>query len=454
MRAVDTPHQPQGTQLTLEGKPTPAEQARVTKQPIGTLRLVPRDLQVLTAIHEYGGCLTTVQIAMLFWPPDLRRRLAMWGSPQPHIEAWLATYPPAFLLTIVDALIWGQKINRLRQSQQVCKAEAKLVAWLHSLDPRLAEDLVPWLDSLAAVAQEVWLAQAIEQQRQPPQAFFRRPRFPSDSVSSACKSRLQALVAKGLLEPQEQPVKLSEGRAQTVYFLTRKGFTLVAEAKGMNPKALDYKAAGAYGPLHLAHRLLINHFRIALTSQCALKQYRIVDWVDDNQLRRLLAKEKVTLTRLVRDPQTGEQQENKEHHVLKVPDGFFIVEMGTGVRRHCFLEIDNQSLTLESSTNTKDYASKIRVLSAFYKGRYKELFPSAGDSMWLLTVTTGSEERLKHLKATAEGVIGQQNKAVDRYWFTTTDRIPTWEDYFNTAIFRPIWLRGGSDRLWSLDETL
>lgn len=447
--------QNQSNQLELQSNP-PQQMVHQPRHSLRRLHLRQRDLHILSAIQDSGGVLTTVQIAHRFWPLDLRRRLTGWAGKSQRIQTWLDQYSPAFLDEKIEMLRWGQKLNCLRQSQRVRKGDQKLVAWLHGLDARVAQELWQWLDSLTTVAQEMRLTQVIEQNGQPPIAFRQRPRFPSDSVSSACKTRLKYLVDAGFLEPYEQALRLSEGRAQISYFLTRKGFNLVAEAKRVKPKELDFKSAGAYGTLHLTHRLLINNFRLALQLQCERKKYDIRRWLDDNQLRRMLAKEKITLTRLLHNPQTGERRAVEEQHSLKISDGYFWLDMGAAGERHCFLEIDNQTLTLESGANTKDFASKIRMLAAFYKGRYKEIFPEAGESMWLLTVTTGSEERLKHLKATAEGVIGKQNRAVDRYWFTTAERIPTWEDYFSTAVFSPIWLRGGTDsnRLWSLDETV
>jgi hypothetical protein len=72
--------------------------------------------------------------------------------------------------------------------------------------------------------------------------------------------------------------------------------------------------------------------------------------------------------------------------------------------------------------------------------------------MWYLTVTTGNQRRMLNLKQTTEKVIGLHNKAVDRYWFSTMNQIPTWDDYFASAVFTPIWQRAGQDRIWSLDE--
>ena len=247
---------------------------------------------------------------------------------------------------------------------------------------------------------------------------------------------------------------MSEGRAQACWFLTRQGRTVLAKARGVHPNTLDWKRAGAYGTLHLAHRLALNDFRIAVHLACARRGYHIRRWLDDNQLKRLLDKEKVTLVRLAHDPRSGERRQVEEEHTLKVPDGFFWLDLGENGERHCFFELDNQTLTLNyNSANPKDYAEKIRTLSAFYReGRYAQMFPEAGDSMWLLTVTTGSEQRLANLRSTTEQVIGKQNRALDRYWFARMDDIPTWQDLFTDAVFQPIWWRAGDERRWALDE--
>lgn len=451
MMDTSSPNKPTGTQLDLNGKPASTQPQHRNKQ-TDLLRLVQRDLDLLVAIHDFGGVLTTVLLAVMFWGPDLKRRLAGWGSTLQQVQTWLECFPAAYLDQKIEMLKWGQKLTRLRRSQQVARSDRKLVAWLHGLESQVASELVDWLNQQAAMPPTAWLAQAINTDQQPPQAFTIRPRYPSDFVSSACKARLQYLTKVGLVQPYDQAIRRAEGRAQTCYYLTRQGFNVVAQAKGVDPKALDYKPAGAYGLLHLSHRLAINEFRIALQLQAARKGYTILHWLDDNQLRKLLVKETVELTRLGRDRQTGERLEIKETHGVKVPDSYFVLKMD-GVQRHCFLELDNQTLTLAyTQANAKDFAGKIRILAAFYKGRYKEIFPEAGDSMWLLTITTGSEERLRHLKATVEGVVGKQNKAADRYWFATAAQIPLWEDYFSTALFEPIWLRGGDDRHWALDE--
>ena len=351
---------------------------------------------------------------------------------------------------------WGLKVNRVREKLNRNKADLKLVEWITALEPMPQEELRIWLDSLPDMKEQVplWLAQSITQDGQAPYAFTIRHRLPSDEVSSACKNRLRYLSKQRLILYHEQPTRLSEGRAQACWFLTREGRNVVARARDVLPTSLDWKRVGAYGTLHLAHRLAINDFRIAVHLACEQKGYRIRRWLDDNDLKRLLAKEKIELVRLVRDPQTGESQQVVEAHALKIPDGFFWLDMGERGEQHCFFELDNRTLTLNyANDNPKDYAQKIRTLSAFYRsGRYKEIFPEAGESMRLLTVTTGSQTRLANLRQTSEQVIGRQNRAVDRYWFARMDDIPTWQELFSDAVFQPIWLRAGSDRRWSLDD--
>ena len=78
-----------------------------------------------------------------------------------------------------------------------------------------------------------------------------------------------------------------------------------AQTRNVKPGSLDWKQAGAYGTLHLGHRLLTNDFRIAVHLACQHRGYRIRRWIDDNDLKRMLGKEKVTLQRLVRDTKTG-----------------------------------------------------------------------------------------------------------------------------------------------------
>ena len=168
----------------------------------------------------------------------------------------------------------------------------------------------------------------------------------------------------------------------------------------------------------------------------------------------MLGKEKVSLTRRVVDPRTGAASEKTETTALRIPDGYFVLDLGKAGLRACFIELENQTLTLSyTDDNPKDFAQKIRTKSHFYRsGRYAQLFEEANGSMWYLTITTGGSRRLQNLIKTTEQVIGPHNRALDRYWFTKKEHIPTWEDEFSTAVFEKIWKRAGRSENWSLDQ--
>lgn len=442
-------------QLDFEGNPaTPKSKAASKVKRLNLPNLTQRDFQLLMAINSHGGVLNTVQISTKFWPPDLHRRLTHWGLSPDQSKAWLVEHDWAVLWDITEQIKWGRKLNRIRVSEKLSKANQRLIAQLEQLDVVDRQSLVSWLDVMDNLPSHEWLNQTIAQQVAAPQAYINRSRLPNEVVSSACKARLSYLAKQGLIEAYEQPTRLSDGRAQACWFLTRQGRNLIAQIQGVRPTEVDWKPAGSYGNLHLPHRLVINDLRIAFDQACQRHGYQIRQWIDDNQLKKLLAKEKVKLIRLVHDPQTGEANEVEESHTLKIPDSYVWLDLGAAGQRHCFIEFDNQTLTQSySDGHPKDFAAKIRTLSAFYRsGQYNQMFPEAGDSLWLLTITSGSQRRRANLMQTAKRVIGQNNRALDRYWFACLDDIPTWQNPFSSAVFAPIWLRAGDKKTWQLDE--
>lgn len=420
------------------------------------LQLTNRDLELMWTIYEFGGVLTTVQLAVLFWPPDLGRRLANVQLSVEEIDSVVAQYSAATINQALELYKWIVRINRMT-SKGISKPDIKLheyLEYVHKADLVAFHQIEALCTQVETVSSRSWVLGWLTKQQPLPVAFVNRPQFASDFVSSACKSRLKALADFGVIEPVEQPTRLSEGRAQSCWFLTRRGRNLLAQMRDVRPSSLDWKPAGAYGTLHLGHRLLLNDLRMAVVIACRERGYTLKQWIDDNQLKRMLGNEKVRLIRLVRDEATNHRQEVTETYALKIPDGYFWIDLGENGPRHCFVELDNQTLTIaDNRDSAKDYAQKIRTMSAFYRsGRYKEMFPDADGYMWYLTVTTGNQRRLLNLKQTTEKVIGVHNKAVDRYWFSTMDQIPTWDDYFASAVFTPIWQRAGQDKHWSLDD--
>lgn len=439
----------------LNAQPSAGQPARQTAE----ARLTQRQLQILFAILSFGGVLTTKQIATYFFPPDLKRRLIGWGIPGQQAEAWLSQHAPDELHAKLECLKWCQQLIKLHDLPTIKRRiDVKLTQWVQALrtqQPVVYMELEETLNKIATTPID-WLIQAVEQKVKLPQAFALRPRLPSETVSSACKVQLRYLKEADLIEPVEQAVRLVDGRLPLCWFLTRLGRNKVAQVSNMSPKDLEWKSPGAYGQFHLAHRLALNDFRIAVTLACQHRGYTIRRWIDDNELKRLLAQEKVALRRRVTNPQTQQAEEIQEVQALKIPDGFFWLDLGNGREQHCFFEYDNQTLTLDyADTSTKDFSAKIRTLGHWYRaGRYKELFPEAGERMWMLTVTSGSTVRLNNLMATTKQVIGPNNKALDRYWFTCAEQIRTLDDYFSPSVFEPIWLRAGQDRLWALDEVV
>ena len=61
---------------------------------------------------------------------------------------------------------------------------------------------------------------------------------------------------------------------------------------------------------------------------CEQREFQVRQWLDDNQLKKLLGKEKVTLIRRQRDPHTGEEHDIEEEHALKIPDGYVWLDLG------------------------------------------------------------------------------------------------------------------------------
>ncbi|MCB0138436.1 MAG: replication-relaxation family protein [Caldilineaceae bacterium] len=439
-----------GSQLDFDGNSV--QPVRRRSQKTGPeMRYTQRDLEILSAIHVYGGVLTTVQLACLFWPPDLARRLRQWGITQEQSQDWVTRYTPGYLYAKLQVLKWLHKIRRVLTQERRNKAIQRDQEWLNMLrqeQPQAFAALLQAIDALSARSPVGWLTHAVRENAPSPEAFDLRNQQPSDFISSACTQRLRLLQKADVIAAYEQPTRLSEGRGQTCWFLSKKGRNLIAQMRGISASDVEWKRPGSYGQLHLAHRLAINDFRIAMHLACTRKGYTIKRWIDDNALKRLLGPEKVTLRRMV------DSEEVEESSALKIPDGFFWVKMGNAGARHCWFELDNGTLTIDyAEPNPKDYAQKIRTMSAFYtSGRYGELFPEAGDSMWYLTVTTGSDTRVHNLKTTAERVIGSHSSGLDRYWFATSQQIPLWQDYFATAVLGPIWRRAGQQRLWALDE--
>ena len=412
---------------------TKARRKRLTRVPLEhEPQLTRRDLALLNAIADYGGFLTTVQLAMLFWPPSLVKKLRWWQLEPEQVEALVTHYPAHHLNERMELARWLLKNRRY--------------------NPALFGSLEPALQSISEGEPKVWLFKAIEADFNLPEAFVARPKLASQWVSRACTSRLRFLYDAGYLEPEEQRTRLTEGRAPLLWFLSRQGRDYVASVRKILPKELDWRPAGSFSASFLPHRIAINDFRIAVNLAAARLGFEIKMWLDDHKLRQMQSQpsEKVILTHL-KDPNDpdGEVVTQK---ISIVPDSYWWLDSGKNY--HQFLEVDMRTVTGQySDLGLKDWSRKVRAYSEYYKsGQYQRRYSTAGSSMRVLTVTTG-ETRLYNLKLITEKVIGPENdNGLSRYWFTTFDQIsPTYEDFFNEMVLTgKIWHIAGRQELHSL----
>ncbi len=202
--------------------------------------------------------------------------------------------------------------------QKLDKKMAVFWSELAEKQPQARAQIESMIAQIKGMRASEWLSFVLSRQVRIPSVFYERPLLPALQIS-ACKQRLIVLRSKGLLHPIEQPTRLSEGRAQYCWTLTRNGRQLVAQMRGMPVSQLQSQRAQSYGLLHLSHRIGLNDIFLAFAQQCELAGYCIRGRLDDNELKSMLANEKVTLIRGIRDPDSGAFRDVKESHHLKIP---------------------------------------------------------------------------------------------------------------------------------------
>jgi hypothetical protein len=245
-----------------------------------------------------------------------------------------------------------------------------------------------------------------------------------------CRKRLQRLYHHGYLWRDEQPTKLSQGRAPLVYRLDSKGAALLAELWSLELRDLGWdRRENTVSTPYLTHLLKTNEVRVAIVGAANTRGFRIEEWLDDATLRKAQNKDHVTIT----GPKGGKQK------AAIVPDGYFHLDTGDHDYHH-FLEIDLATVTGQSSRwGRRDWARKIRAYIAYYEsGKYQQRYETT--SLRILTVTTG-ERRLKNLKEITERVGGKK-----RFWFTTFEELTS-----ETVLTKPIWqIAGQGDERFTL----
>lgn len=254
---------------------------------------------------------------------------------------------------------------------------------------------------------------------------------------SKCKLRLKLLYHHGFLLRTEQPQSLTEGRKPFVYWLDKKGAELIAINRGIEFSEVSWRPnTHKVGPQFLYHLLDTNTVRIAVTLAAARHGMTIVDWRDEEMLRKDHATDIVT----IKGPQGGEQK------TIVIPDDYFVLEVpiaaeGRSIYPRLFVEIDRRTVTGEASVSNqsqRDWAHKVQAYVAYYHSdAHKKRYGSTAGRV--ITITTG-EKRAANLKAITERAGGKS-----RFWFTTFAQLTP-----DTVLTEPIWSVAGREGRYTL----
>jgi hypothetical protein len=248
-----------------------------------------------------------------------------------------------------------------------------------------------------------------------------------------CRKRLRRLYDHGYLWRDEQPTKLSQGRAPLVYRLDTKGADLLAELWGLECRDLDWHPRdNTLSDPFLNHLLRTNDVRVAIAVAAAKHSFILEEWRDDKTLKSHHWKDSV----VIKDDQGREQK------AAIVPDGYFRLSVkGEGQQHaaHFFLEVDLRTVVGQASRwGRRDWARKVQAYLAYYNsGQYQQRY--GAEKGRVLTVTTG-DRRLKNLKAITEDAGGRK-----RFWFTTFERLTA-----ASVLTEPIWHVATKDGLHAL----
>lgn len=257
------------------------------------------------------------------------------------------------------------------------------------------------------------------------------------TTRSKCKLRLKLLYHHGFLLRTEQPQSLTEGRKPFVYWLDKKGAELIAINRGIEFSEVGWKPMmHKVGPQFLYHLLDTNTVRIAVTLAAQQHGMTIVDWRDEETLRKDHANDVVT----IKGPQGSEQK------TTVIPDDYFVIEVpivaeGRSIYPRLFVEIDRRTVTGEASVSNqsqRDWAHKVQAYVAYYHSdAHKQRYGSTAGRV--ITITTG-EKRAANLKAITERVGGKS-----RFWFTTFEQLSA-----QTVLTEPIWSVAGRNGRYTL----
>lgn len=259
------------------------------------------------------------------------------------------------------------------------------------------------------------------------QSPFESTKAKSDGLKTAC-SRLQLLFHNGYLDryaPRRDRQGVDDYRNLTaclfaprpfIYCLTELGAKIVAEAKGIAFKEVNFKRKfRERDEAKLFHEMTINDFRITLmlAERKHKDRLEIVEWRSEQECMQSYN---------IKNPKTGRLQRR-----IFRPDAFFKLRIN-GQVISTFLEVD---------TGTESHAKRILDKVNRYKEFTKEGYfkKEYGEEKFRVAIiTTRTESRIVNMKHTIEEVV----KGV--FWFSTRDRIL----YNSNFLFKPFWLKAGN----------
>lgn len=235
------------------------------------------------------------------------------------------------------------------------------------------------------------------------------------------RHRMRLLCAHGYVQQPDKVTKHQVPWGETIYWLGRKGASLLAGLQGQSLKQFPWRKQPRYA--QIAHDLAINNFRLdiaeALTSNPSLT---LREWQPESEF--LTQPDVVSYT--LPNGRTKKRQIR--------PDGFFIIQQKSHASPYAFLlEVD-----MGTEDNPRFGREKVLPGLAYLKiAAYHQRFGLRYGRF--LIVTTG-KRRLHNMKAQAERLGGK-----GLFYFTTFDCITP-----ESVVTQPIWWLAGETQLRSI----
>ena len=204
---------------------------------------------------------------------------------------------------------------------------------------------------------------------------------------------------------------------ETIYWLEKKGASLVAGLQGQPLKTFRWRNRPRYSQID--HDLRVNDFRIAVCEACNWhSKLELVSWIPESEFTR-------STDRITYETLSGKNAKRSLR-----PDGYFLVErksrLGQNKQFAFLLEID-----MGSEDNPRFAREKVRPGIAYLGSeKYTKRFGSRHGRY--LVVTTG-KRRIENMKAQAERHGGK-----GLFYFSTFDKVKS-----ETVLTEPIWMLAG-----------